>query len=219
MILQIDSDGDAEVDFPPISKPQFVFKSSFDKLKIIDEKDLGDNHGMSKPQQIISLECESEETDEADAIDVYEKTTQDRRDLASYHGLLQTRVKAGDQRGAWRVVSDMQVNGVSPTTATCSILLKGKLESIEEVSRVLVLVDTMEEPMDDVFFAALAEACIGVRRLDVLSKQIDKFQRQGLSGGISAQTYGSLIKAYGCAHDMKRVWGLWSQMLSQQVTL
>merc|ERR1719238_1663699 len=85
------------------------------------------------------------------------------KDLASavhYHGLLNARVKALDQRGAWRLITDMQVNGVSPNTVTCSILLKGKMESIEEVSRVLMLVDTMAEPMDDVLFTALAEACI-----------------------------------------------------------
>lgn len=66
----------------------------------------------------------------------------------SYHGLLNSRVNAGDMRTAWRIVADMQRTGISPNAVTCAILLKGKLQSIEEVSRVLVLVDAMDEQMD-----------------------------------------------------------------------
>merc|ERR1719409_2314223 len=34
---------------------------------------------------------------------------------------------------------------------------------------------------------------------------------------LSAPTYGSMIKAYGHARDVKRVWHLWDQMLFHQV--
>jgi pentatricopeptide repeat protein len=90
----------------------------------------------------------------------------------SYHGPLNARVNSGDQRGAWKLVAEMQCNGISPNAVTCAILLKGRLQSIEEVSRVMVLVDAMPEPMDEVLFMAVAEACVRVGRLDVLSRQM-----------------------------------------------
>lgn len=141
------------------------------------------------------------------------------QDATSYHGPLDELVTVGDQRGAWRLVTEMQVSGAIPNGTTCAILLKAKPESIESVSRVLLLADAMEEPMNDMFFIALAEACIRVGRLDFLSKQIEKLQRQGLSACLSADTYDTMIKAYGSAHDMKRVWCLWKQMRSHHVPL
>jgi pentatricopeptide repeat protein len=148
-----------------------------------------------------------------------ELTSKNLATSVSYHGLLNARVKARDQRGAWRLVTEMQVNGISPNAVTCSILLKGNSDSVEQVSRVLLLVDATKEPMDDVFFMALAEASIRVGRLDFLSQHFEKLQRQGLSGRLSTQTYGAMIKAYGQAHDMKKVWSLWNNMLSHKVAL
>merc|ERR1719331_2586226 len=121
-------------------------------------------------------------------------------------------------RGAWKIVTQMQGNGIAPNSVTCAILLKGRLQSVEEVSRVLLLVDAMDEAMDEVLFMAVAEACVRVNRLDVLSKQLERFMRQGISG-LSAETFGSLIKAYGRARDTKRVWDLWGQLVKSNVQL
>merc|ERR1719359_241126 len=140
----------------------------------------------------------------------------------SFHGLLNSCVNAGDMRGAWKLVAEMQLNGISPNAVTCAILLKGRLQSIEEVSRVLLLVDAMEEPMDEVLFMAVAEACVRVGRLDVLSRHMEKFKCRGSSGALSPETYrlyGSMIKAYGRARDLKKVWDLWNQMVSDGAQL
>jgi len=137
----------------------------------------------------------------------------------TYHGLVNACVNAGDMRGAWKIVSEMQKNQIKPNAVTCAILLKGKLTSTEEVSRVLFLVDAMEEDMDEVLFVAVAEACVRVGRLDMLSKQMEKFQRQGGSGVLSPETYGSMIKAYGRARDTTRVWELWTQMATDNTRL
>jgi len=51
----------------------------------------------------------------------------------------------------------------------------------------------------------------------VLSKQFAKIQNKGRTGNFCAQTYGAMIIAYGRAHDMKRVWGLWGDMQSKKV--
>jgi pentatricopeptide repeat protein len=139
------------------------------------------------------------------------------KDLATagcYHGLVNARVSAGDVRGAWKLVTDMQVNGICPDAATCTILFKGKPQTMEEVSRILCLVDAMDEPMDDVLFMSLADACILVGRLDMLSKQLQKY-----SGSLTTETYGAIIQAYGKSHDVKRVWDTWKQMVSQQMLL
>jgi len=135
----------------------------------------------------------------------------------SYHGLLNARVNARDFANAWKLVAEMQAAGIAPNAVTCSILLKGKLTSLSDVSRVLALIDAMQEPMDEVLFLSVVEACIRTGRLDLLSRQTEKFMKQGASACLTAPTYGSMIKAYGHARDLRRVWHLWDQMLFHRV--
>jgi pentatricopeptide repeat protein len=136
---------------------------------------------------------------------------------ASFHGLLNARVNAKDFTGAWRLVRDMQASGVSPNAVTCSILLKGRPTSAQEVARILALIDAMEEPMDEVLFLAVVEACIRTGRLDALSRQMGKFMKQSSASALTAPTYGSMIKAYGHARDLTRVWELWERMIEHKV--
>merc|ERR1719456_2126988 len=91
------------------------------------------------------------------------------------------------------------------------------MSSVHELSRVLALIDTMDQPMDEVLFPSVVEACIRTGRLDMLSRQTEKFLQQGGSSSLTAPAYGSMIKAYGHARDVKRVWHLWDQMLFHQV--
>jgi pentatricopeptide repeat protein len=138
---------------------------------------------------------------------------------ASFHGLLNARVNARDARGAWKLVDDMQAAGIRPNAVSCSILLKGRLNSLADVSRVLALIDTMDEPIDEVLFLSVVEACIRTGRLDLLSRQTEKVFNQdgGSSICLTAPTFGSMIKAYGHARDVKRVWELWNMMLASGV--
>jgi pentatricopeptide repeat protein len=135
----------------------------------------------------------------------------------SFHGLLNARVNAREFAGAWKLVATMQASGISPNAVTCSILLKGKISSPSDVSRVLALVDAMDQPMDEVLFLSVVESCIRTRRLDLLSKNAEKFMREGGAGKLTAPTYGSMIKAYGQARDLKRTWDLWNQMMTHRV--
>jgi len=131
----------------------------------------------------------------------------------SFHGLLNARVNAKDFPAAWKLVAEMQAAGISPNAVTCSILLKGKMSTHSDVIRVLSLIDAMDQPMDDVLFLSVVEACIRTGRLDLLTKQAEKFMNQDGASSLSAPTYGSMIKAYGHARDLKRVWQFWDQML------
>jgi len=108
----------------------------------------------------------------------------------SYHGLLNARVNARDFPAAWKLVADMQADGISPNAVTCSILLKGKLSSLADVARVLALIDAMDQPMDEVLFLSVVEACIRTGRLDLLSRQTEKFLNQGASASLTAQHTG-----------------------------
>jgi pentatricopeptide repeat protein len=135
---------------------------------------------------------------------------------SSFHGLLNARVNARDLKGAWKLVEEMQAIGMHPNAVTCSILMKGKLNSLGDLSRVLALIDAMEQPMDEVLFLAVVEACIRTGRLDVLARQFDKFLEQCPTVCLSAPTFGTMIKAYGHARDIKRVWVFWDTMLAHK---
>merc|ERR1719335_1759249 len=71
--------------------------------------------------------------------------------------------------------------------------------------------------MDEVLFSSVIEACLRVGQLDLLSRQMQKYARQGGLLALSAPTYGSMIKAYGQAHDVERMWELWYEMEKRQV--
>jgi pentatricopeptide repeat protein len=133
---------------------------------------------------------------------------------SSFHGLLNARVNAKDMRGAWKLVEEMQAAGISPNAVSCSILMKGRVNSVADVSRVLALIESMDQPMDEVLFLSVVEACIRTGRLDLLTRQFDKFTTQCPTVCLSAPTFGTMIKAYGYARDTKRVWELWKQMLT-----
>jgi len=131
--------------------------------------------------------------------------------LASYHHLLHFYVVQQDHDAAWAVVSEMQSAGVLPTAVTCSILLKGIPQTTGEFRKVLALVDTLD-PMDEVLFHIIAETCIRLGQLHLLSKYQEKLQSQGSSPILAAPTYGAMMKAHGKARDVKRVKELWAEM-------
>merc|ERR1719443_73849 len=66
--------------------------------------------------------------------------------------------------------------------------------------------------MDEVLFASVIEACVRVGQLDLLSAKLQQYAAKGGLAGLSAPTYGSMIKAYGRARDIERVRELWAEM-------
>lgn len=139
--------------------------------------------------------------------------------FVTYHALLNARVQAGDLTEAWRLLSDMRAASLVPNAVTCSILLKAFVtpSHAHDLSKVMILIDAMETPLDEVLFASVAEACIRTGRLDVLSERTREYSEKGGLHGLTAPTYGSMIKAYGQAHDIDQVWVLWEEMSKRQV--
>merc|ERR1719456_1711013 len=78
-------------------------------------------------------------------------------------------------------------------------------------------VDHMEDPMDEVLFSSVIEACLRIQQLDLLSEKMRKYASQGGLVALTAPTYGSMIKAYGQARDVERMWEMWNEMEKRQV--
>merc|ERR1719502_856996 len=137
----------------------------------------------------------------------------------TYNELINSKVEAGDRNGVWDVLAQMKNQGESPNSVTCSILLKALTERApkQDVKYTMDLVDQMEDPMDEVLFSSVIEACLRVGQLDLLSRQMQKYARQGGLIALTAPTYGSMIKAYGQARDVERMWELWHEMEKRQV--
>jgi len=137
----------------------------------------------------------------------------------TYHAVMNALVLQRDSAGVWRLARQMQRERLGATAVTCSILLKAvTLRShAADLARVLKLVDEEEVPMDEVLFASMVEACVRTGSLDVLSERMRNYKRQGGLAKLTAPTYGSMIKAYGQARDLSRVWSLWTEMSERQV--
>lgn len=139
---------------------------------------------------------------------------------ASYHGLMQARLRMGDHSGAWELVERMQHDHVAPNAVTCAIMLRGSIPaSPAAIHRGLQMVQAMTTPMDELLFASVVQACVVVQRLDILSSIRATFAKQGGSCGITAVLYGTMIRVYGKAQDVSTVWDLWREMRAQQVKL
>merc|ERR1719326_1448184 len=103
-----------------------------------------------------------------------------KANAVSYNELLHAKVGKGDVRGAWSIVAEMQAANVQPNSVTCSILLKSltRATSVDDIDRVMALVDGMQEKMDEVLFSSVVEACIRIGRLDAVAAQMRKFAAQ-----------------------------------------
>eukprot|EP00747_Dinoflagellata_sp_TGD_P114942 gnl/TRDRNA2_/TRDRNA2_172031_c0_seq19.p1 gnl/TRDRNA2_/TRDRNA2_172031_c0~~gnl/TRDRNA2_/TRDRNA2_172031_c0_seq19.p1 ORF type:complete len:953 (+),score=234.25 gnl/TRDRNA2_/TRDRNA2_172031_c0_seq19:173-3031(+) len=137
----------------------------------------------------------------------------------TYNELIHAKVVEKDRRGIWQLIDEMRKEGVKANSITCSILLKSlTVQSISaDVRRVMDLIEEIEEPIDEVLFSSVIEACIRIKQLDLLSDLMRRYRQKGGFVNISAPTYGSMIKAYGQAGDVGRVKELWQDMQANAV--
>mmetsp|Transcript_105684 Transcript_105684/g.187941 ORF Transcript_105684/g.187941 Transcript_105684/m.187941 type:complete len:866 (-) Transcript_105684:186-2783(-) len=137
----------------------------------------------------------------------------------TYNELLNAKVEAKDRRGMWSVIDEIHKAGLKVNLITCSILLKSLTQNSGEsdVHRVMALIDSVDEPMDEVLFSSVIEACIRIRNLDTLASFIQRSAKQGVFKNLAAPVFGAMIKAFGEAGHVKQVRGLWAQMQEHQV--
>jgi len=137
----------------------------------------------------------------------------------TYNEMLNALVGVKDRKGMWALVGDMAEQGMRPNSVTCSIILKSLAghSAPQDIRRAMDLIDRMSEDMDEVLFASVIEACVRIGQLDLLSQKLQQYAAKGGLAGLTAPTYGSMIKAYGRARDIERVRELWAEMRRRNV--
>merc|ERR1719191_2412915 len=132
----------------------------------------------------------------------------------TYNEMLNALVSTKDRKEMWALVREMNAIGMKPNSVTCSIILKSLTahSATDDVRQAMALIDNLQEDMDEVLFASVIEACVRVGQLDLLSAKLQQYAAKGGLAGLSAPTYGSMIKAYGRARDIERVRELWGEM-------
>merc|ERR1740138_18454 len=138
----------------------------------------------------------------------------------TYNEMLNALVAVKDRQEMWALVREMNVMGMRPNSVTCSIILKSLTahSAPDDVRQAMSLIDNLQEDMDEVLFASVIEACVRVGQLDLLSSKLQQYAGIGGLAGLTAPTYGSMIKAYGRARDIERVRELWGEMRAHHVT-
>merc|ERR1719191_764837 len=138
----------------------------------------------------------------------------------TYNEMLNAIVTTKDRKEMWALVREMNAIGMKPNSVTCSIILKSLTahSATDDVRQAMALIDNLQEDMDEVLFASVVEACVRVGQLDLLSSKLQQYASVGGLAGLTAPTYGSMIKAYGRARDIERVRELWNEMRRRHVT-
>merc|ERR1719267_12031 len=137
----------------------------------------------------------------------------------TYNEMLNALVAVKDRHEMWALVREMNTMGMRPNSVTCSIILKSLTahSAPDDVRQAMALIDNLQEDMDEVLFASVIEACVRVGQLDLLSSKLQQYAGLGGLAGLTAPTYGSMIKAYGRARDIERVRELWQEMRRRHV--
>jgi pentatricopeptide repeat protein len=119
----------------------------------------------------------------------------------------------------WDTVEEMTQADVKPNQVTISILLKSLNSYSREadITRTMDLIDTMEEPMDEVLLSSVVEACVRIGKLDLLENKLKLLESNSSVVISGSHTYGSLIKAYGHARNISGVWQCWKEMRSRHI--
>merc|ERR1719247_1226324 len=137
----------------------------------------------------------------------------------TYNEMLNALVTTKDRKEMWALVREMNAIGMKPNSVTCSIILKSLTahSATDDVRQAMSLIDNLQEDMDEVLFASVIEACVRIGQLDLLSQKLQQYAAKGGLAGLTAPTYGSMIKAYGRARDIERVRELWAEMRRRDV--
>merc|ERR1719398_631267 len=137
----------------------------------------------------------------------------------TYNEMLNALVTTKDRKEMWGLVREMSAIGMRPNAVTCSIILKSLTahSAPDDVRQAMALIDNLHEDMDEVLFASVIEACVRVGQLDLLSSKLQQYAGLGGLAGLTAPTYGPMIKAYGRARDIERVRELWNEMRRRHV--
>merc|ERR1719487_1985239 len=138
----------------------------------------------------------------------------------TFNELLNAVVMQNAQRSVmWDLVKEMKSAEIPPNQVTCSILLKNLNAKSADTDILLTmdLIETIDEPMDEILLSSVVEACVRIGKPELLVKKLHQLQGNDRILINSSHTCGSLIKAYGHAKDLDGVWRCWKEMRSRLV--
>jgi len=126
---------------------------------------------------------------------------------------------ASSRKQMWDVIDEMKAADAKANQVTISILLKtlNAYSSQAEVAKTMDLIDTMDEPMDEVLLSSVVEACVRIGKPDLLESKLKLLHDSSITIS-GSHTYGSLIKAYGRVQDIDGIWRCWKEMRSRHIT-
>ena len=79
------------------------------------------------------------------------------------------------------------------------------------------LISNMDEPMDEVLLSSVVEACVRIRKPELLSTKLEQLKTSSGVSVTGSHIFGSLIKAYSHAQDIDGVWRCWKEMRSRHI--
>lgn len=140
--------------------------------------------------------------------------------IVTFNELVHATIKS-DLEAAWSLVAEMGSCGLRPNHITCSILLKSIQPNsrASDVERALAVVDAMGNEVDEVLLSSVLEACVRSGRSDLLVKQLRRLGGSKRVEVKGAQTYGSIIRAFGVIRDVEGAWGAWKDMKARNVAM
>merc|ERR1719321_968749 len=132
----------------------------------------------------------------------------------TYNSLINAGIEQDDPALVWNFVDDMERQGVPVDEYTCSILIKGLRQNPrpEDVDRVLRLIEGASNvALDDVLYNTLLDCCVRLKDVQRCKHLLWKHSRKAIATP-SAQTCGTLIRAYGFVRQLNNAWGVWYDM-------
>merc|ERR1719171_1820130 len=161
-------------------------------------------------KHVAMMRARSKENDLEGAMQVFRKLQSSGVQLTSlaYNALLDSCVQCGKVNVALQHFKEMKDLGLVDVVSY-NTLLKAYLKQ-GQIAKARKLLTEMAE--SDI------EACVRVGQLDLLSSKLQQYAGLGGLAGLTAPTYGSMIKAYGRARDIERVRELWNEMRRRHVT-
>merc|ERR1719321_55951 len=132
----------------------------------------------------------------------------------TYNSLINAAIEKDDSALVWNFVDDMERQGVQVDEFTCSILIKGLRQHPrrEDVDRVLRLIEGARNvALDDVLYNTLLDCCIRLKDMQRCKHLLWKHSHKAIATP-SAQTCGTLIRAYGFVRQLNHAWGVWYDM-------
>merc|ERR1719453_1180875 len=95
----------------------------------------------------------------------------------TFNELINAAVMQGSRRSdIWELVKEMKTADVPPNQVTCSILLKylNAKSADTDILLTMDLIDSLDEPMDEVLLSSVVEACARIGKPELLANKLQE---------------------------------------------